>query len=174
MGQMRPGREVYQGEPEESSFYTGATRPGREVYQGRPEESSFYAGVGAAVGLVANPVVLLSLYSVASTGAALPQGPFGLVGTLQGVSGVVVVAMVVLASVNKARTGRGLPEGPLGLLGFSEELSRLTLLCALVVFPFNEIGIVGDPQTALIDVPALAESVRAALGAIVASLLPPS
>ena len=36
---------------------------------------AFYAGFAGAVGLVANPIVLLSLYHVASTGARLPGGP---------------------------------------------------------------------------------------------------
>ena len=47
-----------------------------------------------------------------------------------------------------------MPAGPFGLLGLSEGLSFLSLFAALLVFPLKEFGIVGDPQTAAVDVPA--------------------
>ena len=36
--------------------------------------------IASAAGLLANPVMWVSLYSVATTGGGLPAGPFGLVG----------------------------------------------------------------------------------------------
>jgi len=43
--------------------------------------SSTSTVAAAAAGLVANPVVWVSLQSVKSTGGGLPAGPFGLLGS---------------------------------------------------------------------------------------------
>eukprot|EP00548_Thalassiothrix_antarctica_P019625 CAMPEP_0194193428 /NCGR_PEP_ID=MMETSP0154-20130528/74553_1 /TAXON_ID=1049557 /ORGANISM="Thalassiothrix antarctica, Strain L6-D1" /LENGTH=129 /DNA_ID=CAMNT_0038917667 /DNA_START=51 /DNA_END=436 /DNA_ORIENTATION=+ len=47
------------------------------------------------LGIVSQPVVWISLYYVATTGAGLPAGPFGIIGATEGISYLVVVALVV-------------------------------------------------------------------------------
>lgn len=119
------------------------------------EDESYFAGLGATAGLVANPIVLLSLYSVASTGSGLPAGPFGLVGTMESLSFVVVAAILV----SKAQAGGGRSSGPLGLSELSESLSSFSLSAGLVVFFLKQIGTVGDPAVAQVDVAKLAEPI---------------
>ena len=87
----------------------------------------------AAAGLVANAVVFVSLYFVATTGGGLPAGPFGLLGAAEGVSYLVVVGFVGAARRSKLSTGAGLPAGPAGLLGAAEGLSFLSVLGGLAV-----------------------------------------
>lgn len=96
---------------------------------------------GATVaGLVAQPIVWVSLYSVATTGGGLPAGPFGLVGLLEGLSYLAMVGFVGAAVVSKVRTGSGLPAGPNGLLGLAEGLSFFSLLVGLVVLAYVATG----------------------------------
>jgi len=133
------------------------------------DDGSFYAGFGAAAGLFANPVVFVSLYNVASTGQGLPAGPYDILGTLEGVSFLIVTAIVGVSALRKATTGTGFEGGPFGLLGLSEGLSFLSFLCALLIFPLRELGVVGNPKTALIDVPAQAEALRAFVAPLLAS-----
>ena len=90
-------------------------------------------GVAAAAGLIANPVMWLSLYYVATTGGGLPAGPLGLVGALEGVSYLVVVGIVGAALINKKTTGSGLPAGPNSLLGAAEGLSFLSVIAGIAV-----------------------------------------
>lgn len=97
------------------------------------EQSSPAVAAAAAAGLVANPVMWVSLYFVATTGGGLPAGPFGLIGALEGVSYLVVVGFVGAALYKKATTGSGLPAGPGGLLGASEGLSFLSIVAGVVV-----------------------------------------
>ena len=87
----------------------------------------------AAAGLVANAVVFVSLYFVATTGGGLPAGPFGLLGALEGVSYLVVVGFVGAALRSKLSTGAGLPSGPAGLLGAAEGISFLSVVGGLAV-----------------------------------------
>ena len=87
----------------------------------------------AAAGLIANAVMVPSLYSVATTGGGLPAGPFGLLGLLEGVSYLVVVGVVAASLFKKVTTGSGLPAGPGGLLGAAEGLSFLSILAGLAV-----------------------------------------
>ena len=87
-----------------------------------------------AGGLVANPVIAWSLYTLKTTGCGLPPGPGGSIGALEGVSYLVVVGIVGWSLYTKAKTGSGLPNGPFGLLGAVEGLSFLSLLAILVVF----------------------------------------
>ncbi|KAE8693280.1 Leucine-rich repeat family protein isoform 1 [Hibiscus syriacus] len=87
-----------------------------------------------AGGLVANPVIAWSLYTLKTTGCGLPPGPAGLIGALEGVSYLAVVGIVGWSLYTKAKTGSGLPNGPFGLLGAVEGLSFLSLLAILVVF----------------------------------------
>lgn len=78
------------------------------------------------IGLISQPIVWISLYSVATTGAGLPAGPFGLLGAVEGIAYLVVVGFVV-ASIARAPS-----------LKLVESLSFLTLgagiftLCVLV------------------------------------------
>ena len=97
-----------------------------------PQESPLVIA-SAAAGLVANPVMWVSLYSVSTTGGGLPAGPFGLVGALEGISYLVVVGFVGAALYTKATTGAGLPAGPAGLLGAAEGLSFLSILAGTIV-----------------------------------------
>ena len=89
--------------------------------------------IASAAGLLANPVMWVSLYSVATTGGGLPAGPFGLVGLVEGISYLVVVGFVGAALFKKVTTGSGLPAGPAGLLGAAEGLSFLSFLAGLGV-----------------------------------------
>ncbi|XWS29309.1 hypothetical protein CRYUN_Cryun24cG0017900 [Craigia yunnanensis] len=73
-----------------------------------------------AGGLVANPVIAWSLYTLKTTGCGLPPGPGGSIGALEGVSYLVVVGIVGWSLYTKAKTGSGLPNGPFGLLGAVE------------------------------------------------------
>ena len=54
------------------------------------------------IGLMAQPVVWISLYSVATTGGGLPAGPFGLVGAVEGLAYVVVVGFVASSLVSRS------------------------------------------------------------------------
>ena len=71
--------------------------------------------------------------------------------------------------VPRCTQGQGLPAGPYGLLGVSEALSFLSLRGSLLVFPLRELGVIGDPKTATVNVPELTESVRVALVPLVTS-----
>ena len=85
------------------------------------------------LGLVANPVMLWSLYTLKTTGCGLPAGPGGLIGALEGVSYLVVGGFVAAALYKKVTSGSGLPAGPGGILGAAEGLSFLTAFAGLVV-----------------------------------------
>ena len=134
------------------------------------DDNSFYQGLAAGTGLFANPIVLVSLYNVAATGTGLPAGPYDLLGALEGVSFLAVAAVVAAALFSKVTKGSGLPAGPLGLLGLAEGLSFLSLLGSLLVFPLRELGVVGDPATAAVNVPALTAEVAAVVGPLIASV----
>jgi len=53
-------------------------------------------GLLGLVGLVFQPVVWVSLYSLASTGHGLPAGPAGLIGAVEGVAYLLVVLLALL------------------------------------------------------------------------------
>ncbi|XP_058069052.1 uncharacterized protein LOC131218504 [Magnolia sinica] len=104
--------------------------------------------IGAAVGgLVSNPVIGWSLYTLKTTGCGLPPGPGGSIGALEGVSYLVVIGIIAWSLYTKAKTGSGLPNGPFALLGAVEGLSYLSLLAILVVFglQFLERGYLPGP-----------------------------
>ncbi|KAJ6800168.1 uncharacterized protein M6B38_205150 [Iris pallida] len=108
-------------------------------------------GLAAAIGgLVSNPVIGWSLYTLKTTGCGLPPGPGGSIGALEGVSYLVVAGIVAWSIYTKAKTGRGLPSGPYGILGAVEGLSYLTLLAILVVFglQFFDRGYIPGPLPA--------------------------
>ncbi|KAM7529729.1 hypothetical protein LguiB_033139 [Lonicera macranthoides] len=103
---------------------------------------------GAIIGgLVSNPVIGWSLYTLKTTGCGLPPGPGGSIGALEGVSYLAVVGIVAWSLYTKSKTGSGLPNGPFGLLGAVEGLSYLSLVAILVVFgvQFYQQGFIPGP-----------------------------
>lgn len=93
------------------------------------------AGIGAiGGGLLANPVVWWSLYTLKTTGCGLPPGPGGAIGAVEGVSYLVILGVVGWSLYTKVKTGSGLPQGPAGLLGAVEGISYLSLLAIAAVF----------------------------------------
>jgi hypothetical protein len=113
-----------------------AVRPRTAVAAPRAQQSSEIGAVGlaaAAAGLVANPIVLLSEYTLATTGSGLPPGPGGAYGAAEGVSYLVIVGLVAWSLYTKKQTGSGLPAGPAGLLGAAEGFSYLSLVIGIVV-----------------------------------------
>jgi len=86
-----------------------------------------------AVGALANPICLWSLYTLQTTGDGFPAGPYGLYGAAEGISYLVVTAIVGWSVFTKVQTGSGLPAGPGGALGAVEGVSFLTILIGLVV-----------------------------------------
>ena len=97
-------------------------------------------GALALAGLVSQPIVWASLYSVATTGGGLPAGPFGTLGLVEGLSYLAIVGFVAAALVSKVRTGSGLPAGPGGLLGLAEGLSFLSVTAGLLVLAYTATG----------------------------------
>ena len=91
----------------------------------------------AVLGLVSQPVMWWSLYTLKTTGCGLPAGPFGLIGAAEGISYLVVIGFVAAALLSKVTSGKGLPAGPAGLLGAAEGLSFLTAFAGLVVLGFQ-------------------------------------
>ena len=132
------------------------------------EPPSFTDGFLAAAGLFANPLVFFSEYNTAATGIGLESGQYNLLGAVEGVSYLVVAWVILAALYSKVTKGSGLPAGPLGLLGLTEGLSFLSLLGAILVFPGRELGVVGDPATAMINVPEVTAQVAAVVGPLVA------
>ncbi|GJT54187.1 hypothetical protein Tco_0247836 [Tanacetum coccineum] len=98
-------------------------------------------------GLIANPVIGWSLFTLKTTGCGLPPGPGGSIGALEGVSYLVIVGLVGWSLYTKNKTGSGLRNGPFGLLGAVEGLSYLSLLAILVVFglQFYQQGFIPGP-----------------------------
>ena len=132
------------------------------------EPPSFTDGFLAAAGLFANPLVFFSEYNTAATGIGLESGQYNLLGAVEGVSYLVVAWVILAALYSKVTKGSGLPAGPLGLLGLTEGLSFMSLLGAILVFPGRELGVVGDPATAMINVPEVTAQVAAVVGPLVA------
>ena len=89
------------------------------------------------LGLVSQPVMWWSLWTLKTTGCGLPAGPFGLIGAAEGISYLVVIGFVAAALLSKVTSGKGLPAGPGGLLGAAEGLSFLTALAGLAVLGFQ-------------------------------------
>lgn len=98
------------------------------------DSSSASSLAAIASGLVANPVVAWSLYTLKTTGCGLPPGPAGSIGALEGVSYLAILGIIGWSVYTKVKTGSGLPSGPFGLLGAVEGLSYLTVLGIAVVF----------------------------------------
>ncbi|KAJ9527759.1 hypothetical protein QJQ45_000319 [Haematococcus lacustris] len=96
----------------------------------QPEEPELGAAGAAAIagGLVSNPIVLWSAFTLYKTGEGLPPGPNGALGAAEGVSYLAVLGLVAWSLYTKVSTGKGLPPGPSGLLGAVEGLSYLSIL----------------------------------------------
>ncbi|XP_065858593.1 uncharacterized protein [Euphorbia lathyris] len=115
------------------------------------EKSNDVVEIGAvAGGLISNPVIGWSLYTLKTTGCGLPPGPGGSIGAIEGVSYLIVVGIIGWSLYKKAKTGSGLPNGPYGLLGAVEGFSYLTLLAIIVVFglQFVDRGYIPGPLPA--------------------------
>ena len=100
-----------------------------------PQEQATLAA--SVLGLVSQPVMWRSLYTLKTTGCGLPAGPFGLIGAAEGISYLVVIGFVAAALLSKVTSGKGLPAGPGGLLGAAEGLSFLTAVAGLAVLGFQ-------------------------------------
>lgn len=99
------------------------------------------AGTAAiALGLVSNPIVDWSLYTLKTTGAGLPPGPGGALGAAEGISYLIVLSIVGWSAYTKVKTGSGLPAGPAGLLGAVEGFSYLSLLAAVVILGLQAVN----------------------------------
>ncbi|KAG0458449.1 hypothetical protein HPP92_023606 [Vanilla planifolia] len=112
--------------------------------EGSPGVAEIAVAIG---GLVANPVIGVSLYVLKTTGCGLPPGPGGVLGAAEGVSYLLIAGIVAWSLYTKVRTGSGLPSGPFGLLGAVEGLSYLSVLAIVVVFglQFFERGYLPGP-----------------------------
>lgn len=96
------------------------------------------AGTAAiALGLLANPIVLWSEYTLATTGSGLPPGPGGALGASEGISYLIILGIVGWSAATKVQTGSGLPAGPAGLLGAVEGFSYLSLLGGILAFGYQ-------------------------------------
>ena len=96
------------------------------------EEEADYT-IAAAAGLVANPIMWVSLGFVATTGGGLPAEWGPLVGALEGISYLIVVGFAGASLFSKVTTGSGLPAGRGGLLGAAEGLSFLSIVAGIGV-----------------------------------------
>jgi len=106
-------------------------------------------GIAGIAGVCAQPLVWVSLFSVATTGGGLPAGPFGLLGLAEGLSYLTIVGFVAATLISKVRAGSGLPAGPGGLLGAAEGLSFISLAAGLAVLAYTATGTTGCVPNAL-------------------------
>ena len=108
---------------------------GRDDDSGTAARLQFRAVV-ALFGLVALPVVWISLYFVVTTGGGLPAGPWGLLGATEGLSYLAIVGFsvwVLIKAITKSTTEtRRSDEEESLLLDIVERLSFLSLLAGLL------------------------------------------
>ena len=125
---------------------------GSAISMSSAEDGNDAGGAITAIGiagLVAQPIVWISLYAVATTGGGLPAGPFGALGLLEGLSYLAVVGYVGAAVVSKVTTGSGLPAGPAGMIGLAEGLSFLSVTAGVAVLAYTAAGPQGCVPNAL-------------------------
>ena len=89
------------------------------------EEKTSLDTILGTVGVTSQPIVWVSLYFVASTGRGLPEGPFGLLGAIEGLSYLAIVSLVLKRLVLKSKGS--------DLLEKAENLSLLTIGFSLLV-----------------------------------------
>ena len=130
-----PGRPL-RVRPLRATFQTPSSRTAviQCAASGPQQQATLAASI---LGLVSQPIMWWSLYTLKTTGCGLPAGPFGLIGAAEGVSYLVVIGFVGAAILSKVTTGKGLPAGPLGLLGAAEGLSFLSAVAGLAVLGFQ-------------------------------------
>ena len=92
----------------------------------------------AVVGLLAQPVVWISLYFVVTTGHGLPAGPWGLLGATEGLSYLVIVGFAAVGLVKtmakpKTRSSSSSSDGKDMLGRVVERLSLASTLAGLLV-----------------------------------------
>lgn len=92
-------------------------------------------GVLESVGLVSQPIVWISLYSVATTGHGLPAGPGGSIGAVEGIAYLVVVAMALLPT--SVTAGGNDDDGGSSL---ARTLSRTSIAVGLLVLAGVAVG----------------------------------
>lgn len=90
------------------------------------------------VGLACQPVVWVSLYSVATTGGGLPAGPGGSIGALEGLSYLIVLVLALLPKSALSAThadGAGETTGDKdgGLFLNIQTLSRITIALGILI-----------------------------------------
>jgi len=85
-----------------------------------------YSTIITVLGILSQPVVWTSLYYVATTGAGLPAGPFGIIGATEGISYLIVVALVAKKLVSTNEDGGKTTT-------IAESLSLFTLAVSLAV-----------------------------------------
>ncbi|KAL7450158.1 hypothetical protein ACHAWC_002129, partial [Mediolabrus comicus] len=78
-----------------------------------------------SAGVISQPVVWISLYFVATTGGGLPEGPYGILGAVEGLAYLSVVGLVFRRIINSKKSS--------GLLEIAENLSIITLGASLLV-----------------------------------------
>ena len=97
-----------------------------------PNSSSSLAIVGVGV----QPIVWISLWSVATAGHGLPEGPFGLVGGIEGIGYLVVAGLAfkkfLIRTIDKNDYNQEVSDGTT-LSYLSETLSSGTLIVAILV-----------------------------------------
>lgn len=81
-------------------------------------------GVLESIGLVSQPVVWISLYSLATTGHGLPAGPGGSIGAVEGLAYLVVLVLAILPT--NPETNEGSPS-------LAKALSRSSIALGLLV-----------------------------------------
>ena len=109
--------------PRSTSFRLGQTQNDAD----EPEPNSNYLAAFGAVGILAQPVVWTSLYSVITTGGGLPAGPFGLIGAFEGISYLIVVALAARSVIVKKDQREDYI-----LLDYATKSSNLALIAGLV------------------------------------------
>ncbi len=85
------------------------------------DEDTIGGGVLESIGLVSQPIVWVSLYSLATTGHGLPAGPGGSIGALEGLAYLAVVVLAILPA--NAETNESL----------AKTLSRTSIALGLLV-----------------------------------------
>jgi hypothetical protein len=132
---VAPGRPL-RVRPQRATFQTPSSRTAviQCAASGPQQQATLAASI---LGLVSQPIMWWSLYTLKTTGCGLPAGPFGLIGAAEGVSYLVVIGFVGAAILSKFTTGKGFPAGPFGLLGAAEGLSFLSAVAGLAVLGFQ-------------------------------------